>query len=118
MTTNTTTAPVGPITQADLDEITTVAELASNAFRVVHNRALCRSGAVLQIGKDFREPALALIQAAGYTARRVANTIVVTSAIDRLVLLEAQITGLTEQRDALVQDRQVRAMEDVMGGPF
>ena len=105
-TTQATTAPTGPITQTELDEITTVAELASVKYRVVSSRALCRTGAVLRIDGDFRGTALDLIQAAGYTARTVSGTtIVVTGAIDRLVLLEAQIAALTEQRDALAGAR-------------
>lgn len=110
------TTPTGLITQTDLDEITTVAELASCQYRVVSSRALCRSGAVLSIGNDYRQAALALIQAAGYTARVVANSIVVTGAIDRLTLLEAQITELTAQRDALVDARRASELEDAMGG--
>ncbi|WP_017584306.1 hypothetical protein [Nocardiopsis valliformis] len=106
------TTPTGPITQTDLDEITTVAELASSQYRVVSSRALCRSGAVLRIGNDYRQAALALIQAAGYTARVVANSIVVTGAVDRLTLLEAQLTELTAQRDALVDARRASELED------
>lgn len=105
----------GPITQDDLDEITTVAELASAHYRVVISRALCRSGAVLQIGTDWRQPALALVQAAGYTARVVANSIVVTGAVDRLTLLDAQIQTLTAQREALVEARRVDQLAATVG---
>ena len=115
---NTHDTTTGPITQTDLDEITTVAELASCQYRVVSSRALCRSGAVLRIGKDYRQTALALIQAAGYTARVVANSIVVTGAVDRLTLLDAQITELTAQRDALVDAHRASELEGAMGGPF
>ncbi|WP_017590826.1 hypothetical protein [Nocardiopsis ganjiahuensis] len=108
----------GPITQTDLDEITTVAELASGSCRVVYSTALCRSGAVLQIGYDYRSAALELVRAAGYTARPVAGSIVVTGAIDHLVLLEAQIAELTAKRDAVADARRAEELEGAMGGPF
>lgn len=112
---DTATAPTGPITQADLDEITMVAELVSRNYRVVYETSLCRTGAVLRIDGDFRETVLDLVQAAGYTAHLVSrNTLVVTAAIDRLALLDAQIAALTAQRDALAVDRVTAEM----GGPF
>ena len=97
-----TTTHTGPITQGDLAEIVAVAELASGAYHVVYETSLCRTGAVLRISKDYRQTALALIQAAGYTARLVSeSTIVVTAVIDPITLLDAQIAALTAQRDAL-----------------
>ena len=112
---DTATAPAGPITADDLTEIISVAELASANYRIVAETSLCRTGAVLRIDGDFREAVLDLVQAAGYTARLVSrNTLVVTAAIDRLALLDAQIAELTAQRDALAVDR----VTVEMGGPF
>ena len=107
-----------PLTQTDLDQITSVAELASGRYRVVGNALLCRTGAILRIGYDYRARALELIQDAGYTAHMTATGIVVTAVVDELALLDAQIAALTAQRDRLAQEREVQAMEDVMGGPF
>ena len=99
---NTATSP-GPITAEDLTEIISVAELASKTYRIVAETSLCRTGAVLRIDGDFRETVLDLVQAAGYTARLVSrNTLVVTAAIDRLALLDAQIAALTAERNRLV----------------
>ena len=96
----------------------TVHSIIQTVGRGVWSSTTTPAGLLVTLSGSDTTDVIDALRAAGYTATEVRTGTVMVGGVDRIALLEAQIAALTAERDRLVQDREVRAMEDVMGGPF
>ena len=96
----------------------TVLKIITTLGRGIWSTATTPAGILVTLNGNGTADVTAALQDAGYLVTGVRSDTVMVGGVDRLALLDAQIAALTAERDRLVQDRQVRAMEDVMGGPF
>jgi len=84
----------------DVAEIRTIAE-AYTGDQWIYQVIATSAGVLVRYHFDFRSPAPAL-EAVGYRTETLRHGLVlVTGAVDRLALLEAQIAALQAERDRL-----------------
>ena len=96
----------------------TVLKIITTLGRGIWSTATTPAGILVTLNGNGTADVTAALQAAGYLVTEVRSDTVMVGGVDRLALLDAQIAALTAERDRLVQGREVRVMEDVMGGPF
>lgn len=106
-----TAGPARPMpTEADTEEIARIAAMVLGDGRLVFETAATSGGVLLRYHRGYDSPASAL-EEVGYTVTDLrAGLLLVTGRVDRVALLDAQISALKAERE--------RLLEATTGAPF